>query len=260
MRVKRFHQFVRYHKGPVNTAIIDLFTGHIYQVENEWIEKFESRKYDEIEGFLHSLEMNKLIIEVDETTWIPALDIELDEKENVSLIIEIEEGAALSLIKRFFKDYRISRVLYYGEKRPQDIFNDVEIIQKEKDFNHCIELATQDGELKKISESGYHLSKIYNPCWGRKVAIHKDHTVSPCIYSKIVCGHMNHDDVNIVLERLKQYWSLTKDRVERCRECELRYVCFDCREIAYRATGNISGPNPHCTYDPRTGKWANQRL
>ncbi|MDQ1098727.1 SPASM domain peptide maturase of grasp-with-spasm system [Chryseobacterium sp. SORGH_AS909] len=62
---------------------------------------------------------------------------------------------------------------------------------------------------------------------------------------------VNHKD-------FKQYWNLTKDSIEVCKDCELRYVCTDCRaytEQTHTKDGlDISKPLK-CGYDPYTGTW-----
>ena len=34
-----------------------------------------------------------------------------------------------------------------------------------------------------------------------------------------------------------RWWTLTKDEVDGCRDCALRYACFDCRGFATSMTG-----------------------
>jgi len=100
--IKDFHQFISIEKGPVNTAVIDFLKGNVYQVENEIIDKFMKRKYQEIPKFIQSLKAEELIIEVDERRWIPRINLksrERDEDEN-SLELEVENGADFMLIKK----------------------------------------------------------------------------------------------------------------------------------------------------------------
>jgi hypothetical protein len=56
MKVKKFHQFVVLEKGPVNTAIIDLLKGNIYQIGNDIIFNFLDGNNQEIGEFIHELE------------------------------------------------------------------------------------------------------------------------------------------------------------------------------------------------------------
>ncbi|MCP5108716.1 MAG: grasp-with-spasm system SPASM domain peptide maturase, partial [bacterium] len=76
-----------------------------------------------------------------------------------------------------------------------------------------------------------------------------------CIYSNIVIGDIMSEDTGEILEKLQTYWHITKDKVEKCKDCELRYVCFDCREIPSRKSGDLYSVNPICKYDPYNGTW-----
>jgi len=255
MKIRRFHQFVRLEKGPVNTAIINLLNGHIYQVENTFIEKFFDKRYDDIAEDVNFLEKEELIIEVDENAWIPALDAQWEEKENFPLTIEIDTDVDIGVLKLLFQDFKIDKIHYYGKKELQEIIPDVEFIEKEKNFANCIELSRVNGELKKINENFYRFSKAYNTCWGRKLAITNDLKVRPCIYSRIIIGDISRDNANDLIENAKKYWGITKEKVEKCKDCELKYTCFDCREIAYRLTSNLFAANPNCNYNPYNGNW-----
>lgn len=63
------------------------------------------------------------------------------------------------------------------------------------------------------------------------------------------------DDVSELINKAKFYWGITKDKVKKCCNCELRFACFDCREIAYRKNKNIYDENPNCLYNPQKGIW-----
>lgn len=102
MKIKAFHQFVILEKGPVNTAIIDLLKGNVFQVENELIEKFSDRRYQEIHEFIHSLKTEELIIEIDQRRWIPRIMFNEKEEEDISFDLEVEEGLDFDLIKEKF--------------------------------------------------------------------------------------------------------------------------------------------------------------
>jgi radical SAM protein with 4Fe4S-binding SPASM domain len=256
---KRFHQFVVIEKGPVNSAIMDFLKGRVYQVENEFIKKFEEAKYEEIPDFVHSLQEEGLIIEVEEKAWIPVIEPDEEDDEELSFMIEIEEGADPALVKRRFSDFTLSGINYYGEDPPAEIIPDVAVSQAVVDFDACLELSRVTAEFFKLKETHYRFNREFNSCWGKKIAVMRDGKVRPCIYSEVVIGDLNTEPAADILERARGYWEITKDKVKRCRDCELRYICFDCREIARREENDLHAPNPHCSYDPHTGKWADER-
>ena len=55
---------------------------------------------------------------------------------------------------------------------------------------------------------------------------------------------------------LRTAWTFTKDSVEQCRDCELRYACP--QSYTFRSDPERIGSAPvNCGYDPQTGQWSN---
>lgn len=263
MKVKRFHQFVRVEKGPINAAVIDLLKGNAYQVENKVVTAMEKGNYTEITEFLESAEAEGLIIEIDEKNWIPYLEVDTDDKddeEEFGIELHIEEGVNLEAVLEKFSDQPIYRVVYYGQSLPLVPEKQVQIVKKEKDFQECITKACVDGEFSRITEPTYLYNMKFNSCWGGNVAITTDGKIRPCIHSTVVVGDISIDDMEAILEKMEKYWSLTKDKVEKCKDCELRYICFDCRELARRQGGDLFAPHPTCEYDPYKGTWKEKNI
>lgn len=82
-----------------------------------------------------------------------------------------------------------------------------------------------------------------NTCWQGKLNITCDSRIGPCIMADTFIN----DEYNIRTHSLTEiiddyiipkFWSISKDYIEECRECEYRYVCNDCRPICAEK-GNI---------------------
>lgn len=256
-----FHQFVKVERGPVNAAVIDLLKGNVYQVPNRVIDKLESGRYDEIPEFIASAREEGLLMEIEPHRWIPEneWDLEPMDEEEAPVVIElhVEAGVDLEGVLRRLAEVTLSRVVYYGPEPPALPVPHPPVVQKEKDFRACTAKAAVNGEFSCITEAAYLFNRKCNSCWGERMAITADGKIRPCIHSRLCLGSVTPDlrDVDGVIEKLRQYWSVTKDKVAVCRECELRHVCFDCREIARRRGGDLFAPNPLCRYDPRRGTW-----
>lgn len=258
-KVKRFHQYVLIEKGPVNTAVIDCLKGDVYHVGNRFVDAFENRQYDEISDFVTALEAEKLVVEVEENKWMPEVKFcREDAGEEFPLRMEIEEGADIDLIRKKFQGFFMSSIDYYGQNPPAEIFPQVEIVVKEKDFNACSREAevTCNREFRRIDENRYGYNLQFNSCWGNRVAITKDNEIKPCIHSDIVICKLDEESMQDIVAKAGKYWRITKDQVEKCRNCELRYMCFDCRVKAIRDGDGLYGTNPTCKYDPASGTWA----
>ncbi len=271
-KIYKFHQFVKVTKGPSNSAIIDLLAGNVFQVDNKQLDTFLAGECSETHDFLKALKSERLVIAVEPGTWIPetfekSFSSELERLNAFeSYELEIEMGADIQLIRKVFDPKMISRVIYYGaglkniHDDSDNIFPFVPTVFKEKDFEACKGLCRVNGDFPEVSEDKYFFNVRKNSCWGNKVTISKDNKVRPCIHSDIVIGDLEQGGtLPEIIEKAKDYWSITKDQVEICCDCELRYVCFDCREIAQRSSeGNLLAPNPFCGYNPSEGKWDNE--
>lgn len=104
-------------------------------------------------------------------------------------------------------------------------------------------------------EEFYH-NHYYNSCWSGKLSVTANGDVIPCIFARqSVCGNVKQQSIDEILKGLNSEWTITKDSVEVCRDCEYRYACHDCRPTAYGVTGNYFSKHERCTYDPYTGEW-----
>jgi MoaA/NifB/PqqE/SkfB family radical SAM enzyme len=101
-------------------------------------------------------------------------------------------------------------------------------------------------------------------CLAGKITITETGDVLPCIFSRdqimgnvLEAGGLETVTVGAALQ---QVWNTTKDSVMVCKDCEYRYVCFDCRPLSEAAAlGNaeyLHAPYPRCSYNPYTGEWA----
>jgi len=239
----------------------------VYQVENLIIEKIENGDFDEIQEFIESAKEEELLIEVAPRHWIPDNDLEFGTENQsidsgLAVEVHVEEGVDLPALLRTLRHHDLHKIVYYGPERPSlpEEFGKIKLEVRKKDFSQCQEMAIVDGDFNRFTHASYRFNRRYNSCWGYKIAITADENIRPCIHSRIIIATLNeiHTDPEEVLERMQQYWKLTKDKVRICKDCELRHICFDCREIAYRQNGELSDSNPLCVYNPYKGAWNNQ--
>ena len=263
----KFHEFVTIIDGYINSAIIDFIKGDIYQVPKGIVKQFLSGNYLGIEKFVKDADSSGLLIKVKNKTWIPNQNNRkeelrlLDKLKNNDVVLSLEEGVDYSNVKNHVSDFNISRINYYGSKSNlksiEKIFSGIQIDLKKKDMERCSSISMiKRGCITKTNRGFYDYSRVFNNCWGRSIAVTKDEIVRPCIYSEISICNLNELKSPGIIDKLEKYWYLTKDEIETCKICELRFSCFDCREIAYRKSmGDLYAKNPNCGYNPKTGIW-----
>lgn len=249
-------------KGPKKSAIIDFLKRNIFHVDNETIDCFRKGMYEKITLFIQSVKKEDLLIDIKRRIWIPRFKFNNDNfdkifgsRMNYRLLIETEEGVDFQILKKFIIDYEIYKIVFYGKNIEANIFPGIMIEKKEKSFNRCLEISKIEARFNDFNYSSYRFNMKYNPCWGGKIAVTKKGEIKPCIYSSIIIGNLFNNRMEEIFPTILKYWSITKNKIEKCRDCEFRFVCFDCREIAFRETKNLFGSNPYCRYDPYSGKW-----
>lgn len=257
--IEPFDQMVKIEKGPVNSAIIDLVRGKVFQVPNHIVFKFRPNDIRDIGKFMKDIQREQNVIDLNQFRRFKEQE-PLPKEENLELEIRlhIEEGAMLNSILEAFSDYPVKNIYYYGENLPTILKHNRLLIRRSKDFQQCRERSRVDGHFHPVEEKTLRFNKRYNSCWGTSIAFTADGSVRPCIHSQLIIDRQAKlalENVDDLIEQMQPYWTLTKDKINKCRNCEFRHICFDCREIAWRQNGDILCPNPTCRYNPFTGHW-----
>lgn len=97
----------------------------------------------------------------------------------------------------------------------------------------------------------YQESLKHNNCLYKKISVDKYGYIKNCpsmnqsfgeVHSTRLMDALNHS-------KFRDYWHITKDQINVCKQCELRYVCQDCR--AYRMDmDDIYSKPMKCRYNP----------
>lgn len=108
------------------------------------------------------------------------------------------------------------------------------------------------GELYCIADSRlFWESRNFNNCLYKKISVDKNGLIRNCPSMKEEFGNISDTRLIEVVgnESYRKYWTITKDSIEVCSECELRYVCQDCRAYTIHMNNPYSKPMK-CRYNP----------
>ena len=98
----------------------------------------------------------------------------------------------------------------------------------------------------------------FNGCLNRKVSIDVMGNIRNC--PSMVTSFGNIKTTSLVdavqLAGLQENWSIAKDLIEICQDCEFRYACSDCRAYV-EDPYNLRSKPLKCGYDPYNGTWRN---
>ncbi|MFP4656204.1 MAG: radical SAM protein [Candidatus Woesearchaeota archaeon] len=101
-------------------------------------------------------------------------------------------------------------------------------------------------------------NRFFNSCWYGKLTIRYDGEVFPCSFAKYKdLGNILKNTLKDIIVRnaLPNAWTISKDNIRICKDCEFRYICFDCRPMADLLNKETGERAHNCTYDPYNGKW-----
>jgi len=108
-----------------------------------------------------------------------------------------------------------------------------------------------------VSLSAFTEALAHNSCLNRKLSVDQHGEIRNCPALPASFGNAATTPLAEALERpgFTDAWSITKDQVETCRDCEFRYICTDCRAIVRDPADARSKP-ARCGYDPYTATWS----
>lgn len=119
--------------------------------------------------------------------------------------------------------------------------------------SHCGIVSSNlfNSHLSHFTESQHH-----NTCLNRKISIDKDGYIKNCPSMAHHYGHISDTKLEDVvkLPEFQKYWHIKKDEITKCKDCEFRHVCTDCRAYLDNPDDLYSAPLK-CGYDPYTCTW-----
>jgi SPASM domain peptide maturase of grasp-with-spasm system len=96
----------------------------------------------------------------------------------------------------------------------------------------------------------------HNTCLNRKISIDARGEIKNCPSMARSFGNLRDTSLHSALAQrdFAALWSINKDQIAICKDCEFRYVCTDCRAYLADERDLYSKPSK-CTYDPYTAEW-----
>jgi len=130
------------------------------------------------------------------------------------------------------------------------------ILQTDKIIDSEIHCGVIDSSLFSINIATFTESLAFNTCLNRKIGIDTKGYIKNCPSMKKSFGHIKDTALADAVAQpdFKKYWTLAKDSISKCKDCEFRHVCTDCRAYLDEPANIYSAPLK-CGYDPYTNTW-----
>jgi SPASM domain peptide maturase of grasp-with-spasm system len=99
-------------------------------------------------------------------------------------------------------------------------------------------------------------SQHHNSCLNRKISIDVNGYIKNCPSMQQSFGHISETSLEEVVKNpaFTKLWNIKKDEIEKCKGCEFRHICTDCRAYLEEPENLYSAPLK-CGYNPETCEW-----
>ena len=111
-------------------------------------------------------------------------------------------------------------------------------------------------EYFSINLKTYTESLDLNSCLNSKIGIDVNGYIKNCPSLEESYGHIKNESLfEVILKKeFKQLWTVNKDQIKICQDCEFRYICTDCRAYLSNPEDLYSKP-AKCKYNPYEAVW-----
>ncbi len=137
-------------------------------------------------------------------------------------------------------------------KEQFNVINDISFLNKRKENNNFF------SPFLVVNIDFFSESQKFNVYFNRKIHIDNNGNILNNYKSQEVYGNINSisdlnqfiDDISILYE-----WNVNKDKIDICKDCELRYMCLDDRKPIKKNINDTYFNNLECRYNPYIAKW-----
>lgn len=173
---------------------------------------------------------------------------------SVELIMHFEEID----INEFTKKYKMvtSITMYSAPKYDFIQINGCSIIFTKEDYCGVEQCGIIEPNYFVCNRELFFESLNCNSCLNHKLSIDVQGNIKNCPSCSLSFGNVKETTLKKAMEHpdFKKLWSIKKDQIDVCGDCEFRYMCTDCR-VYIKDPKNIYSQPAKCTYNPYIAKW-----
>lgn len=185
---------------------------------------------------------------------------------SIEIVLQFkDEFNKVELIKILHRFNRVFKIILYGCSDFEILYSDnvseryiIKVSELISSFTHCGKIGAEYFSLniKMLSES-----QKFNSCLNHKLSIDIDGNIKNCPSMNESLGNIRSSSLLEAMKNpnFKKYWSISKDVILVCKDCEFRHICTDCRAYLEDPENILSKPLK-CGYNPYTTEWQDWSL
>ncbi len=159
------------------------------------------------------------------------------------------------------QNLRLNKILVHAvskdDKPKNTTLGLTEIVFVNKEFTNFSYCGNVSKKFFSPSLEHYVESQNHNTCLNQKISIDTSGNIKNCPAIPNNYGNIKETTLSEALQTqgYKQMWSISKDHIDVCKDCEFRHICTDCRAYTEDPEDYYSKPLK-CGYDPYTNEWS----
>lgn len=150
------------------------------------------------------------------------------------------------------------RILIHSAPIPKDSVEMVRttLVRIKKRSLTCLDCGSISQSNFIVDIPFYTESMHFNNCLNRKISMDQNGQIKNCPSMKKEFGSTEETTIAQVLndEMFTNLWTISKEHISVCKDCEFRRICTDCRAFISDSDNEMSKP-AKCTYNPYKGVW-----
>jgi SPASM domain peptide maturase of grasp-with-spasm system len=158
-------------------------------------------------------------------------------------------------LKKYIDNDKISLFIIYDSDTERDFVLKKYIVSFISKTNE-IALKNMIPSIPLFTESQNH-----NTYYNRKVFIDKEGHIKNLLKTNQSFGKIDRisDLISIVKKKeFQYYWKINKEKIDICKDCELRHMCVDSR-VPIKRNDNEWYHTKECNYNPFISKWKHEK-
>lgn len=181
---------------------------------------------------------------------------------NIQFLLKYTDRYALEQYMDIVREYPVLSLIFHSVP-PEDCAalqgrysrSEIQFLTQVIDSCQSCGVINKDSFLL-VDLQGFIENIRFNGCLNRKISIDEHGNIRNCPSMQVSYGNIEDTYLKDVVDRedFRSMWSINKDAIEVCKDCEFRYICMDCRAYT-RDPGNLLSKPAKCSYDPYVGKW-----
>ncbi len=195
----------------------------------------------------------------------------LNEVSDILTHIQNTRIKSIEIVIPYKPEFTIESLTIFSRKHPH-ISNVIIHSSPKEEFDHDnynhifyfietpVDATTHCGQISgnhfRTDISLFTEAQSYNTCLNRKISVDQKGNIKNCPSFPNNYGNITDTSFKDALKHpdFKKLWSINKDQIHVCKDCEFRYICTDCRAYVDDPKDIYSKPLK-CGYNPYSGEW-----